>query len=368
MIELLNRHTIPGGIYIGRPGVLGNPYQIGKDGNRATVINKYRFYLEREVVRGEESPVYRELMRLAYRYARGEHLRLACWCHPLPCHGDVVAESIVKLSKELPMGISERYKPSHARRAKVASEARNITDSRMRHFKSLFYGLRAHWWKSITKSIWAEARDNGELDEYVIAPGFRNSDGSWSRPEYDEQRLHEEFWSYHRSEFYTEFEVEFWSFEGKNLLKATDEAIERLLDSAVEEFGDYFRVSKEEIPDDTEMDELDETIERIKRKKIEDFLLELNKESLAKYQKGQPDQLRSRKLAASSESTATDAKRVPKPAPKSSAKARKRQQQLEAQRFLAENPEFAEDPDAFDKLSEAKAISAEEADLPEIDF
>jgi hypothetical protein len=32
-------------VYIGRPSVWGNPYVIGKDGDRETVIRKYREYL-----------------------------------------------------------------------------------------------------------------------------------------------------------------------------------------------------------------------------------------------------------------------------------------------------------------------------------
>ena len=66
-------------VYIGRPGIWGNPYVIGRDGNREEVIAKYRRYLE-------GSP---ELM------ARLPELRgrvLGCWCTPKPCHGDILAE------------------------------------------------------------------------------------------------------------------------------------------------------------------------------------------------------------------------------------------------------------------------------------
>jgi O-acetyl-ADP-ribose deacetylase (regulator of RNase III) len=70
-------------VYIGRPGLWGNPYAIGKDGTRAEVITKYRRYLE-------DSP---ELM------ARLPELRgkiLGCWCAPQPCHGDILAELAMK--------------------------------------------------------------------------------------------------------------------------------------------------------------------------------------------------------------------------------------------------------------------------------
>jgi hypothetical protein len=61
-----------------------NPYVVDKpgrprDGTRAEVIAKYRAYLL-------ASPeLLTDLGSL-----KGQ--RLACWCSPLPCHGDVLAE------------------------------------------------------------------------------------------------------------------------------------------------------------------------------------------------------------------------------------------------------------------------------------
>lgn len=62
-------------VYIGRPSKWGNPFIIGRDGTRTEVIAKYRNYFSR----------YSELHEL-----KGK--RLICYCHPLPCHGDVLAE------------------------------------------------------------------------------------------------------------------------------------------------------------------------------------------------------------------------------------------------------------------------------------
>jgi hypothetical protein len=67
-------------VYIGRPSVWGNPFVIGKDGTRLEVIAKYRAYLQ-----GQPS-----LMARARQELRGKVL--ACWCAPLACHGDVLAE------------------------------------------------------------------------------------------------------------------------------------------------------------------------------------------------------------------------------------------------------------------------------------
>ena len=64
--------------YIGRPGKWGNPFYIGRDGDRATVIKKYARYLR-------ANP---KLIREAQKELRGRDLR--CWCYPDTCHGDVL--------------------------------------------------------------------------------------------------------------------------------------------------------------------------------------------------------------------------------------------------------------------------------------
>jgi hypothetical protein len=72
------RDMKPGDVYIGRPGPWGNPYIIGRDGTRAEVIAKYEQYLKRCHVLMAEIHVL-----------KGK--RLACWCSPLECHGDILA-------------------------------------------------------------------------------------------------------------------------------------------------------------------------------------------------------------------------------------------------------------------------------------
>jgi len=55
------------------------PYRPGRDGSRGEVLAKYRRYL---IDRPELLARLPEL--------RGR--RLGCWCAPLPCHADVLAE------------------------------------------------------------------------------------------------------------------------------------------------------------------------------------------------------------------------------------------------------------------------------------
>ena len=68
----------PDSVYIGRPGPWGNPFVIGKDGDREQVIQKYRDSLTPEQI------------TKARRELKGRDL--VCWCSPAPCHGDVLLE------------------------------------------------------------------------------------------------------------------------------------------------------------------------------------------------------------------------------------------------------------------------------------
>ena len=70
-------------VYIGRPSLCGNPYKIGKDGNREQVIDKYRRYFNFMI---ETSAVFKEEI-LSFKGKR-----LGCYCKPLPCHGDIIVE------------------------------------------------------------------------------------------------------------------------------------------------------------------------------------------------------------------------------------------------------------------------------------
>lgn len=69
----------PYDVYIGRPSKWGNPYEIGKDGDRETVIALYRSWVKNQP----------ELME-ALPELKGKIL--GCWCKPKDCHGDILAE------------------------------------------------------------------------------------------------------------------------------------------------------------------------------------------------------------------------------------------------------------------------------------
>ena len=92
--------------YIGRSkkreSPLGNPFVLGKDGDRQAVLQKYRRWLWGEIKKGNASPVYRELQNLTSNYLAStewQPMRLLCWCHPLPCHGSVIIAAMDWLIK-----------------------------------------------------------------------------------------------------------------------------------------------------------------------------------------------------------------------------------------------------------------------------
>jgi hypothetical protein len=67
-------------VYVGRPSKWGNPFTIGRDGTRPQVIAKYRAWILTQPA----------LVEAARRELRGKVL--ACWCAPLACHAEVLAE------------------------------------------------------------------------------------------------------------------------------------------------------------------------------------------------------------------------------------------------------------------------------------
>lgn len=79
---MLNKYThgVPkGAVYIGRPSKWGNPFVIGKHGNREDVIARFRAWIVGQA----------ELMACLHEL-RGKDL--VCFCSPQGCHGDVLKE------------------------------------------------------------------------------------------------------------------------------------------------------------------------------------------------------------------------------------------------------------------------------------
>lgn len=74
----------PYDIYCGRPSKWGNPFEVGKDGTREEVIEKYRDW-----IMNNDYLLY-DIMELDGKV-------LGCWCKPKACHCDVLVEIIEEL-------------------------------------------------------------------------------------------------------------------------------------------------------------------------------------------------------------------------------------------------------------------------------
>ena len=69
-----------GAVYIGRPTKWGNPFIIGKHGDRAAVIEQYRQWI-----------VLQPALYLAVKTELAGK-DLVCFCSPEACHGDILLE------------------------------------------------------------------------------------------------------------------------------------------------------------------------------------------------------------------------------------------------------------------------------------
>jgi len=83
LTTVVNRHHgVPYDVYIGRGSPWGNPFQVGVDGSRDDVVDKYRAWFRDRV----KEPTFRaETIAL-----RGK--RICCSCSPARCHGDIIVE------------------------------------------------------------------------------------------------------------------------------------------------------------------------------------------------------------------------------------------------------------------------------------
>ena len=80
-------------VYIGRGSIWGNPYVIGKDGNRADVINMYKEEMDYRIAQ------HTEYWNSMLKQLDGK--TLVCYCKPLACHGDVLEEFIKEMKERI---------------------------------------------------------------------------------------------------------------------------------------------------------------------------------------------------------------------------------------------------------------------------
>ena len=67
-------------VYIGRPSPWGNPFVMGKDGNRDECLAKFKEWIKTQP----------ELIERIKKELKGKDL--VCFCAPKPCHGNILLE------------------------------------------------------------------------------------------------------------------------------------------------------------------------------------------------------------------------------------------------------------------------------------
>ncbi len=81
----------PNTVYVGRPHALGNPFVVGKDGDAAECVNKYKAYMFPYTRQDGSLGDYLQSEFALSKVFELKGKNLACWC-PLdqPCHADVL--------------------------------------------------------------------------------------------------------------------------------------------------------------------------------------------------------------------------------------------------------------------------------------
>lgn len=101
MTTLINlRKTKRCDVRIDRPSIFGNPFQIGTDGDRVQVLQKYKEYFYKRL---ETDTNFREKVD----GLKGKVL--GCWCFPDLCHGMVIIEYLDGIPYETPPNPSPNF-------------------------------------------------------------------------------------------------------------------------------------------------------------------------------------------------------------------------------------------------------------------
>lgn len=101
----------PGAINVARPGPLGNPFVVGRDGTRAECVSLYALMLSGFLCLSSGPSIDEQRKASAAAWGRRRELRghdLACWCalDGKPCHADVL---IAFANEEVRAGMLDRF-------------------------------------------------------------------------------------------------------------------------------------------------------------------------------------------------------------------------------------------------------------------
>lgn len=84
----------PHTVRVDRTSVYGNPFIIGKHGDRFECVDQYEIYWD-EALKHPDSPIgWSYYNRLLPLYKETQFVRLVCWCSPKICHADVIQQQL----------------------------------------------------------------------------------------------------------------------------------------------------------------------------------------------------------------------------------------------------------------------------------
>ena len=128
------------------------------------------------------------------------------------------------------------YAPKAAEKAAISAEAQTVIKQVLDIYKKLYYGLRHIVWQNRDKTAnFMDAKSKGELAPFLIAPGCRQNDGSYSRDEWDYSLLNKYLWERFCSHFEDTFGLE--RISQLSTLKDLRTVTEELLSVALDEWG-----------------------------------------------------------------------------------------------------------------------------------
>jgi hypothetical protein len=83
VIHIRDKKNTTDEVYIGRGSIWGNPYKIGRDGDRMDVIDKYEELMRQRMLNDKDLWI-ENLKKL-------DGKTLVCFCKPHDCHGDTLS-------------------------------------------------------------------------------------------------------------------------------------------------------------------------------------------------------------------------------------------------------------------------------------
>ena len=83
-------HKVPYDVYVGRPTRWGNPFS-----HLSSTLAEFRVATRSDAIKAHRDWLFERILvnpTLLSEIAPLKGKRIACWCSPLPCHADTLAE------------------------------------------------------------------------------------------------------------------------------------------------------------------------------------------------------------------------------------------------------------------------------------